>query len=43
MATTAGRRVAPVDMKTGSLVIPVADVDRAEAFYEKLDFRLNID
>ena len=33
----------PVDMKLEVVVIPVFDVDRAKAFYEKLGFRLDID
>jgi catechol 2,3-dioxygenase-like lactoylglutathione lyase family enzyme len=32
-----------VDMKLEVLVIPVSDVDRAKAFYQKLGFRLDID
>jgi catechol 2,3-dioxygenase-like lactoylglutathione lyase family enzyme len=32
-----------MDMKLEVLVIPVSDVDRAKAFYEKLEFRLDID
>jgi catechol 2,3-dioxygenase-like lactoylglutathione lyase family enzyme len=32
-----------MDMKLEVLVIPVSDVDRAKAFYEKLGFRLDID
>ena len=32
-----------MDMKLEVLVIPVTDVDRAKAFYEKLGFRLDID
>jgi predicted lactoylglutathione lyase len=31
-----------MDMKLEVLVIPVSDVDRAKAFYEKLGFRLDI-
>jgi catechol 2,3-dioxygenase-like lactoylglutathione lyase family enzyme len=30
-------------MKLEVVVIPVSDVDRAKAFYEKLGFRLDID
>jgi len=30
-------------MKLEVLVIPVSDVDRAKAFYEKMGFRLDID
>src|ERR1700730_5277790 len=40
MATT---RNGPVDMKLEVVVVPVSDVDRAKAFYEKLGFRLDID
>jgi len=43
MATTEGVKLKPVDMKLEVLVIPVSDVDRAKAFYEKLGFRLDID
>ena len=32
-----------MDMKLEVIVIPVSDVDRAKAFYEKLGFRLDID
>jgi len=32
-----------MNMKLEVLVIPVSDVDRAKAFYEKLGFRLDID
>jgi catechol 2,3-dioxygenase-like lactoylglutathione lyase family enzyme len=32
-----------VDMKLEVLIIPVSDVDRAKAFYQKLGFRLDID
>jgi catechol 2,3-dioxygenase-like lactoylglutathione lyase family enzyme len=32
-----------VDMKLEVVVIPVADVDRAKAFYEQLGFRLDVD
>ena len=43
MATTEGATPKPIDMKLEVLVIPVSDVDRAKAFYEKLGFRLDID
>jgi catechol 2,3-dioxygenase-like lactoylglutathione lyase family enzyme len=33
----------PVDMKLEVVIIPVSDVDRAKAFYQKLGFRLDID
>ena len=32
-----------MDMKLEIVVIPVSDVDRAKAFYEKMGFRLDID
>src|ERR1700722_13265593 len=32
-----------MDMKLEVLVVPVSDVDRAKRFYEKLEFRLDID
>jgi catechol 2,3-dioxygenase-like lactoylglutathione lyase family enzyme len=32
-----------MDMKLEVLIVPVSDVDRAKAFYEKLGFRLDID
>ena len=32
-----------MDMKLEVVVMPVSDVDRAKAFYEKLGFRLDID
>ena len=32
-----------MDTKFELLVLPVSDVDRAKAFYEKLGFRLDID
>ncbi len=35
--------VARVDMKFEAVVIPVSDVDRAKAFYEKLGWRLDAD
>ena len=40
-ATNAG--VARIDMKLEVVVIPVSDVDRAKAFYERIGWRLNID
>lgn len=43
MATTEGATPKPIDMKLEVLVIPVSDVDRAKAFYEKLGFRLDAD
>src|SRR5204862_8083255 len=38
-----GKGVLIMDMKLEVIVIPVSDVDRAKAFYEKLGFRLDID
>ena len=35
--------VARVDMKLEVVVIPVSDVDRAKAFYERIGWRLNAD
>jgi catechol 2,3-dioxygenase-like lactoylglutathione lyase family enzyme len=35
--------VARVDMKIEVIVIPVSDVDRAKAFYERIGWRLNAD
>ncbi len=32
-----------MNMKLEVLVVPVSEVDRAKAFYEKLGFRLDID
>ena len=32
-----------MNMKLEVVIIPVSDVDRAKAFYEKLGFRLDID
>src|SRR5262245_17035721 len=32
-----------MDLKLEVVVVPVSDVDRAKAFYEKLGFRLDID
>jgi catechol 2,3-dioxygenase-like lactoylglutathione lyase family enzyme len=32
-----------MDMKLEVLVVPVSDVDRAKAFYEKLGWRLDAD
>lgn len=43
MATTASAKLKQIDMKLEVLVIPVSDIDRAKAFYEKLGFRLDID
>jgi catechol 2,3-dioxygenase-like lactoylglutathione lyase family enzyme len=43
MATTEGAKLKPIDMKLEIVVIPVSDVDRAKAFYEKVGFRLDID
>jgi catechol 2,3-dioxygenase-like lactoylglutathione lyase family enzyme len=35
--------VAHVDMKLELVVLPVSDVDRAKAFYERAGFRLDVD
>ena len=43
MATTKIAKTEPVDMKLEVVVIGVADVDRAKAFYEKLGWRLDAD
>ncbi len=43
MATTEGAKLKPIDMKLEILIVPVSDIDRAKAFYEKLGFRLDID
>ena len=43
MATTETAKVKSVDMKLEVVIIPVSDVDRAKAFYEKLGFRLDGD
>ena len=43
MATTKDGRDAPIDMKLEVVVVPVSDVDRAKAFYERLGFQLDID
>ena len=40
-ASNAG--VAKIEMKLEVVVIPVSDVDRAKAFYERIGWRLNID
>jgi catechol 2,3-dioxygenase-like lactoylglutathione lyase family enzyme len=37
------RKVATSDLKLEAVVIPVADVDRAKQFYEKLGWRLDAD
>ena len=36
-------RVEPISMKLEVVVLAVADVDRAKAFYEKLGWRLDAD
>jgi catechol 2,3-dioxygenase-like lactoylglutathione lyase family enzyme len=36
-------KIEPVHMKLEVIIIPVSDVDRAKAFYEKLGFRLDGD
>jgi len=40
---TGVRTTTPVDLKLEAIPIPVADVDRAKAFYEKLGWRLDAD
>ena len=35
--------VSRIDMKLEVVVIPISDVDRAEEFYERIGWRLNID
>jgi catechol 2,3-dioxygenase-like lactoylglutathione lyase family enzyme len=40
---TAGARVGKIDMKLEVITVPVSDVDRAKAFYEKLGWRLDAD
>jgi predicted enzyme related to lactoylglutathione lyase len=40
---TAGTRVGQVDLKLEVIPIPVADLDRAKAFYEGLGWRLDAD
>src|ERR1043166_4910224 len=37
------RGAAIMNMKLEVVIVPVSDVDRAKAFYEKLGFRLDID
>ena len=32
-----------MNMKLEVVIVPVSDVDRAQAFYEKFGFRLDID
>jgi catechol 2,3-dioxygenase-like lactoylglutathione lyase family enzyme len=50
MSTTEARRgavtdgsTASIDLKLEAVIIPVSDVDRAKAFYEKLGWRLDAD
>jgi len=43
MSTTDEGAAAGVDFKLEVVVIPVADVDRAKAFYESLGWRLDAD
>jgi catechol 2,3-dioxygenase-like lactoylglutathione lyase family enzyme len=43
MATTETTKVESIHMKLEVVIIPVSDVDRAKAFYEKLGFRLDGD
>jgi len=42
-ATARPAKTRPVDMKFEIAVIPVSDVDRAKAFYERLGWRLDAD
>jgi catechol 2,3-dioxygenase-like lactoylglutathione lyase family enzyme len=42
-SATPDARVGQVDMKLEVITIPVSDVDRAKAFYEKLGWRLDAD
>ena len=42
-SATADAPVKPGDVKLEAVVLPVADVDRAKAFYEGLGWRLDID
>jgi predicted enzyme related to lactoylglutathione lyase len=42
-AATAGSRTGTVPMRLEVTALPVADVDRAKAFYESLGWRLDID
>jgi catechol 2,3-dioxygenase-like lactoylglutathione lyase family enzyme len=41
--TTTSPRVGQVDLKLEVITIPVADIDRAKEFYEKLGWRLDAD
>ncbi len=43
MVTAKVTQVEPVDLKLEVVVLGVADVDRAKAFYEKLGWRLDAD
>ena len=43
METTKNAKVEPVDMKLEVVLLGVADVDRAKAFYENLGWRLDAD
>ena len=43
MTTTERGKVKPVAMKLEVVIVPVSDIDRAKAFYEKVGFRLDID
>jgi len=42
-ASPAGADAVPIELKLEVVVIPVADVDRAKAFYERLGWRLDAD
>src|SRR5215813_10295802 len=43
VADGAAARVAPAPLRFEVTIIPVSDVDRAKAFYESLDWRLDAD
>lgn len=43
MTMTIATKAEPVEMKLEVVVLPVSDVDRAKAFYEKLGWRLDAD
>ena len=42
-STTAGSPTATVPMRLEVTILPVADVDRAKAFYQRLEWRLDAD
>jgi catechol 2,3-dioxygenase-like lactoylglutathione lyase family enzyme len=43
MTTTKHARIEPIDLKLEVVLLPVADVDRAKAFYESLGWRIDAD